>query len=112
MNNYAKKSFFIIAVGVFFMPIFFNTSCANTKPNKLRNKIQRMSDTDLLNYYYGINEGIKDIDHGMKREEHLDHTEHEHYIFQTPFTIGGEGYNLIQERKVVLKELNKRNISP
>ncbi len=112
MNSYLNKSFYIITVSLFFMSIFFCISCASSKPNKFLNTIQRMSDTDLLNYYYGINERIKDIDHGMKREERSDHTKLEHNISQTPFIIGGEGYNLIQKRKVVLKELNKRNISP
>ena len=69
-----------------------------------------MTDSDLLNYYYGINERIKELDHGMKREEQAYYIEHKHYIHPTPFSLGGQGHHLIQERKMILKELNKRNI--
>jgi hypothetical protein len=68
-----------------------------------------MSDNDLLDYYHGINERIKDIDSDIKREESQDQTEQERVISNMPFFFGGEGYNLIQKRKVILKELNIRN---
>jgi hypothetical protein len=39
-----------------------------------------MSDNDLLDYYHGINERIKDIDSDIKREESQDQTEQERGI--------------------------------
>jgi hypothetical protein len=71
-----------------------------------------MSDNDLLDYYHGINERIKDIDSDIKREESQDQTEQERVISNMPFFFGGEGYNLTQKRKVILKELNIRNLTP
>jgi hypothetical protein len=71
-----------------------------------------MSDTNLLNYYNGINERLKDIDNGMKREGPSDMDEREHLLDNQSFFLGGEGHGLIQKRKVILEELNKRNIYP
>jgi hypothetical protein len=71
-----------------------------------------MSDANLLNYYNGVNERLKDIDNGMRREEPSDIEESEHLFDNQSFFLGGEGHGLIQKRKVILKELNKRNIYP
>ena len=71
-----------------------------------------MSSNELLNYYYGINQRIKDIDNDFRRNERLDNSEYDRFIFQDPFIIGGQGYNLIQRRKLILKELKKRNVIP
>jgi len=82
------------------------------KRNEFQNKLHRMSDSDLLSYYYGINDRIKDIDNRIKMQERADYSEHDHFMSQIPFMIGGRGYSLVQKSKLVLKELNKRNISP
>jgi hypothetical protein len=71
-----------------------------------------MSDNDLLNYYHGINERIKDIDSDIKREESQDQNEKERAISNMPFFFGGEGHDLNQKRKMILKELNRRNLIP
>lgn len=71
-----------------------------------------MSDNDLINYYKGINERMKDIDSDIKREESEDQTEHERVISNMPFSFGAEGYDLNQKRKMILRELNRRNLIP
>ena len=73
-----------------------------------------MSSNELLNYYYGINQRIKDIDNSFRRNERLDNSEYDRsgFVFHDPFVIGGKGYNLIQKRKLILEELKKRNVIP
>ena len=112
MNSYFKKSIYIFAVCLLCSSLFFNLSCASSKSNIFHTKIQRMSDYNLLNYYHGINDRIKEIDSGIKCEESPDQTEQERLVSNMPFLIGGEGYNLTQKRKIILKELNIRNLTP
>ncbi len=71
-----------------------------------------MSDADLLNCYYGINERIKDIDNGIKSEDRSDLYGNRDVISHQTYFIGGEIYGLMQKEKLVLEELNKRNINP
>ena len=87
-------------------------SCAGSRSKKFQRNIQTMSDNDLLNYYHGINERIKDIDSDIKREESQVQTEHERAISNMPFFFGGEGYELVQKEKMILKELDSRILSP
>jgi hypothetical protein len=112
MNNYLKKSIYLLTVCFFCYSLFFNISCASSKSNKFHSKIQKMSDNDLLNYYHGINDRIKDIDNDIKREESPDQTEIEQVTSNMSFMFGGEGYNLVQKRKMILKELNSRSLTP
>jgi hypothetical protein len=112
MYSYLKRSIYFIAACFICSSLFFNFSCAGSKSKKFQSKIQTMSDNDLLNYYQGINNRIKDIDNDIKREESQDQTEQERVISNMPFSFGGEGYDLIQKRKIILKELNSRNLIP
>jgi len=112
MNSYFKQSYYMMIVCLCFMSTFLYFSCASSELVRLRKTCPSMSDTDLLNYYYGINERLKDIDNEMKEKEPSGLTEHEHLMDNDSFFAGGEGYGLIQKRKVILEELHKRNIYP
>ena len=94
--------------------LIFYIGCANSNQNKFHNKISSMSDSELLDYYHGINDRLKDIEHGMEGHGSIHHPRvtDKHYIYQTPFSAGGEGYHLIRNRKIILQELRKRNIYP
>ena len=112
MNSYLKRSVYFLAVCFICSSLFFNISCASSKLTTFQSKIQTMSDNDLLNYYHGINERIKDIDSDIKSEESQDPTEEERAISNMPFFFGGEGYDLTQKRKMILRELSRRNLIP
>ncbi len=71
-----------------------------------------MSDAELLNCYYGVNDRIKDVDNRIKREDRLDNVENRDVISNNAYFVGGEIYGLMQKQKLVLKELDKRNIEP
>ena len=112
MNCLLKRSIYFLTVCFICSSLLLNISCVHSKPKKFQSKIQTMSDNDLLNYYQGINERIKDIDNDIKSEESQDQTEQERVISNMPFFFGGEGYDLIQKRKMILRELNSRNLIP
>jgi hypothetical protein len=112
MNSYLKKSIYFIAVCFICSSLVFVISCAGSKSNNFQSKIQTMSDNDLLIYYQGINNRIKDIDSDIKREEGQDQTEQERVISNMPFFFGAEGNDLVQKRRMILKELNRRNLMP
>jgi len=105
-------SYFI--AGILTVALVLYIGCTNSNHNKFRNKISSMSDSELLAYYHGINDRLKDIEHGMAGHESIHHPRvtDKHYIYQTPFLAGGEGYHLIRNRKIILQELRKRNIYP
>ena len=115
MNDYLKKILNIsvpVMLGLLFMTTLFQVGCASSEMVNLRKSIKSMSDTDLVNYYHGLNERIKYISKGTKREDHIGHAQNEGVISNQTLFVGGEGYGLIQKRKLVLNELNKRNLSP
>ncbi len=110
MNSYYKSIIYLITVCLFCS--FFFISCASSKTNKFHTKIQKMSNNELLNYYNGINDRIKDISSEIEREKSPDQTDQEQVVSNMPFLIGGEGYSLNQKRKMILKELNIRGVNP
>ncbi len=59
----------------------------------------------------GISDRIKDIDAQYRLDRELNQTYFEHKILQDQ-AIGGKIYNLEQKKKLILKELHKRNIYP
>lgn len=71
-----------------------------------------MSNNELLNCYYGIQERIKDIDSRIDREERSDPGKDRDFIYNQTYIIGGEAYGLMQKEKVLLEELKKRHIEP
>jgi hypothetical protein len=112
MNSSLKRSIFFLTVCFICSSLFLNIGCAGSKSRIFQSKIQTMPDNELLNYYQGINKRIKDIDNDIKRDESQDQTEHERMISNMPFFFGSEGYDLVQKKKIVLKELNRRNLIP
>ena len=112
MNRHLKNFIYFLTACCICSSIILCVSCAGSKSQKFQSKIQTMSDNDLLNYYEGINKRIKDIDSDIKREESQNPTRQERMVSDMPFFFGAEGYDLVQKRKMILKELNRRNLNP
>ena len=55
---------------------------------------------------------MKDIDNSIKRENQLDPAQNRNSVFHQSYFIGGEAYGLMQKEKLLLKEMNKRNMKP
>ncbi|MCP3872851.1 MAG: hypothetical protein GY699_06815 [Desulfobacteraceae bacterium] len=107
-----KRKFFLLNFSLLFLSIFLFINCASSELVRFEKNTKTMSDADLLNCYYGINERIKDIDNGIKNEDRSDISENRDIISHQTYFIGGEIYGLMQKEKLVLEELNKRNINP
>jgi len=92
--------------------LFFNAGCASSEQTRLRDRVQSMTDAELLNYYHGINERLKDMDGEMSADDQTDSDNQDHFIKNQTFFVGGEGHGLAQKRRIVLDELYRRDIRP
>ena len=84
--------------------------CGNTA--KFVKKIEGMTDSDLIAYYHGINDKIKDIANEVSVKEHFDTRPDEDIHVQSPFFMGRQGYDLNHKKELIEKELIKRNLIP
>ena len=111
MKQVKDRSLLVFSIQ-FLLPALFLMHCASTEMERFRANVHRMSDDALLTCYQGINDRIKDIDNRLESDMSYHDDEKPDMITQQTFIVGGEGYGLVQKRKVVLKELNRRNLSP
>ncbi|MCF8034177.1 MAG: hypothetical protein K9K66_15995 [Desulfarculaceae bacterium] len=112
VNKSLRIIFTCFGLGLVLASLCFHLGCAKGDAVQFQNKIQGMSDSELLYYYAGINARIKQIGHGMDRNPDAYPYDQKHNIYSTPFSPGKEGYGLIQKRKMILEELQARNIDP
>jgi hypothetical protein len=86
--------------------------CASSEHVKFETSIQRMSNAELKNSYYGINDRIKDIENGIKMNEGADPLQKQYVISHQTYFVGGEIYGLMRKANLILDEMEKRNIAP
>jgi len=112
MTN-GPKNYFCIGVIIFTcFAVLLTFGCASSRSEKFQRKIRRMPSNELISYYQGINERIKDIDNDIKRNDRQEQTRRDDANTNMTFFFGGQGYDLIQKRKAIKKELNKRRLTP
>ena len=89
---------------------FFLSGCSSRDVKKTK-QLERMSTDELLKYYHGVNERIRDIEmqYKMEREQSADLFEHDRVMDQA---IGGKIYEMERTRKFIGKELNRRDVYP
>jgi hypothetical protein len=86
-------------------------SCSNKA--QFQKQIELMSDAELLSYYHGMNDQVRDIDRESRVNNHIYDQQQDWERGQVPpFFAGGRGYDLGQKRELVEKELGKRNLTP
>lgn len=112
MNRYSRFFICFVTMCLLCSPLFFNVGCAGSKANKFTTKIQTMSDNDLLNYYHGIDDRIRDIESDIEQKESSAQIDQDRTIANAPFIVGGEGYSLMQKKKLLLEELKNRSLTP
>ena len=112
MNIRRIESFIFLMAGLLTVSMLFISGCVSSEQTRLRDRVQHMTDTELLNYYHGINERLKDIDGEVQADDHSDSENQDHFIKNQTFFVGGEGHGLIQKRKIVWDELHRRDIEP
>ena len=104
--------FYIFRLCCLAMTMALLTGCASKDTVKFQEMVHKMSDAELQTYYRGINEKTKDIEYSMSSQEHLYQYDQEHWVYSSPFSPGGEGYRLMEQRRMVEAEMSKRNLMP
>ena len=108
----SKLSPFLLIVCLLSLSLFVIFACASSELTRFKKNIMKMSDAELLNYYYGITDRAKDIDNNIKREDRFNYDKNRHIISHQTYLIGGEAYGLMQKEKLLLEELKRRGIKP
>lgn len=90
-----------------------SASSCSARNDKLKKRLAKMTDMELLSYYRGINDRIRDLDGEFKREPERQnqYPDRENWLPQ-PTAIGGPIYELEKTRKQVLKEMESRGLAP
>ena len=114
MCNLSRKyDMFVIALC---LCLLFHIGCAGKAHHSFENKVKKMSDTELVSYFNGIEDKIRTVDNKMQADERSNgnskRPDPNVNLIPSPFWMGGVGYDLVEQRKVVLKEMGKRNITP
>jgi glutamate racemase len=73
-------------------------------------KIRAMNDSELVDYYHGLNERIKEIENYQKLSRRSDDAEHDRIMSQSSFFMGGEGEELVMKQRAVQNEIDRRNM--
>jgi len=107
MPPYNKSNLLTVVVALIL--ILFAGCGSSTKFIK---RIEQMPDKELLSYYHGIKNQIKDLDSQFRIDEHLDNSEDLDIRMQSPFIFGRKGYDLNERKDLIEKELIKRNLLP
>jgi hypothetical protein len=94
--------------------IFLLISCSNSSfLIEKKKEIERMSDSELLSYYHLINNRLDDIDRDTEQKKVVNNHNYDPNRDRIPHLhIGDSWGHLKQERKLVLNEMYKRNITP
>lgn len=88
------------------------TGCTTAKPDPFEARLAAMSDEDLISYYRGINDRLKEIQAETRATDRQGAILQDDHIAQMPYIIGGEAWRLEQKRTKVNKALNRRHITP
>ena len=111
MKRLKNKLMLVISIQML-LPALLLMHCASTEMERFRANVHRLPDDALLTYYHGLNDRLKDIDNGLKSDMLFHDDVKPDVISQQTFIVGGAGFGLVQKRKIVLKELNRRNLAP
>jgi len=86
--------------------------CASTPDGKMETRLATMSDDDLLSYYHGINDRLKEIQTGTREADRQGTILEADQLSKMPYIIGGEAWALEQKREKARRELARRNLKP
>ena len=86
--------------------------CATPSGETLDARLVAMSDEELISYYHGVNDRLKEIQEGMRDADRQGTVMEQDPLAKMPYIIGGEAWELEQKRKRIRCELNRRNLKP
>ena len=102
----------LLSVTLFFFCAVFG--CTDSRYMiKKEKQIAHMTDTELVSYYQGITDRIKDIDNNFRNTEDLMESPDREAPsrFPEPHFLGSDSYNLYHIREMVVREMRKRDLA-
>jgi hypothetical protein len=102
----------LIIIMVFMLGIVAVIGCATTASDPMAARLAAMSDEELISYYHGINDRLKEIQQGTRDADRQGTVTEQDQLAKMPYIIGGEAWELEQKRERVSRELNRRNLQP
>jgi hypothetical protein len=110
LTGACRSPLFLLAAIALALPMV--TGCATTKPDPFETQLAAMSDAELISYYHGINDRLKEIQSGTREADRQGIIRQDDQIAKMPYIIGGEAWELARKRGKVRKMLDQRHISP
>jgi hypothetical protein len=93
--------------------IFIFGSCSSSKLVEKKKQFERMPDKELLSYYHQLDNRLDDIDKNTENNKVVENNNYDPNRDRVVHLhIGDKWGQLKQEKKLVLRELRKRNITP
>ena len=105
----SKSLISALALGAFAL---IYPGCASTPDGKMETRLAAMSDNDLLSYYHGINDRLKEIQTGTREADRQGTIKEADQLSKMPYLVGGEAWELENKREMALRELTRRRLKP
>ena len=84
--------------------------CATSRSDPFEERLAAMSDAQLVSYYQGINDRIKEIQAGTREDDHQRTVRQDDQLAKMPYIAGGEAWRLEQQQAKVRKEMTRRGL--
>lgn len=91
---------------------FILAGCATGQGEPFEERLAAMSDAQLVSYYGGINDRIKEIQAGTRADDQRRAVRQDDHLARMPYIAGGEAWNLEQKQTKVYKEMMRRGLQP
>lgn len=102
----------LIMIVVFGFTIMAFIGCATTDSDPMATRLATMSDDDLISYYHGVNDRLKEIQEGTREADRQGTVMEQDQLAKMPYIIGGEAWEMEKKRERIRRELNRRNLTP
>ena len=86
--------------------------CATSRSEPFEERLAAMSDAELVSYYQGINDRIKEIQAGTREDDHQSTVRQDDHLARMPYIAGGDAWRLEQKQAKVRKEMTRRGLQP
>ena len=91
---------------------WFLAGCATSTPEPLDERVAAMSDLQLISYYHGINDRLKDIQARTRETDRQGTILEKDHLARMPYVMGGEAWKLERQQERAHQELIRRNLTP
>lgn len=114
MTVFMKRPFLrASAITLLCLLLVLAAASCSSKNDKQKQRLGKMTDMELISYYKGINDRIRDLNQEFRQDAQIrnQYPDQENWLPQ-PTAIGGPIYELENTKKLVLKEMDSRGLKP